>query len=266
MSEIVKIRADVLLVQKGLVASRAKAQAAIEKGLVKADGKTVLKPSESFAENADVILCEQPYKYVSRAGEKLEAALDKFGISVQDAVCLDIGASTGGFTDCLLQRGAKQVFAVDVGTDQLDASLLADDRVVSIEKTDIRTLAKERIIEPDFVCSDVSFISLSMIFPEIKRLAADGAKTICLIKPQFEAGRAALNKNGIVTGKNDHIRVIKNVLAQGFANGLAATALAVSPIKGGSGNTEYIALFEMGTEISVFDADIERTVKEGIGK
>lgn len=260
------VRADLLLVQKGLISSRAKAQAAIEKGLVKADGRVVSKPSESFSQDCEIILCEQPYKYVSRAGDKLEAALDGFKIAVQDKVCLDIGASTGGFTDCLLRRGAKKVFAVDVGTDQLDASIKADARVVSIEKTDIRALEKEKIEAPQFVCSDVSFISLALIFPEIKRLAADGALTVCLIKPQFEAGRAALNKNGIVTGKNDHIRVIKNVIAQAFENGLAMTALAVSPIKGGSGNTEYIALFETGREICVSQADIEKTVKEGIGK
>ncbi len=260
------VRADVLLVQRGLVQSRTKARDAIEMGIALADGLAIEKPAQILEEGCVLTLTRKPYKYVSRAGDKLEAALESFGINPQNAICLDIGASTGGFTDCLIQRGAKCVFAVDVGKAQLDSTLLSNPKVVSIEETDIRLLEKEKITPPTLVAADVSFISLSLIFPSIVRLMGEGADVICLIKPQFEAGRAALNKSGVVTSPKDHIRVINEVIAQAFSHSLSAIGLIPSPIKGGSGNTEYLIHLKHGVQSNVTKPQIEAAVKEAICK
>ncbi len=258
------VRADVLMVRRGLVPSRTKARDAIEMGIAFADGKAISKPSEILDENTKLELTRKPYKYVSRAGDKLEAAISKFNISASNKICLDIGASTGGFTDCLVQNGAAKVYAVDVGRDQFDKMLASNPRVVSLEDTDIRTLSG--IETPDIITVDVSFISLSLIFPEIKRLMGEHTEVICLIKPQFEAGRAALNKNGIVTSAKDHIRVVNDVIAYAFSHSLSAMGLAPSPIKGGSGNTEYVMYFKKNGICAVTKADIENTVREGLCK
>lgn len=231
-------RADLLLVERGLFESRAKAQAAIAAGLVRAGDTIVTKPSAEIALDA-VLRAEPAHPYVSRGGVKLSAALDQ-GISVSNRTCLDIGASTGGFTDVLLERGARRIFAVDVGHGQLHTRLREDPRVISLEGTDIRAL--DRLPEmPDLVVIDVSFISLKLVIPSALRLATPNVDIVALIKPQFELTRSSLKK-GIVRDPALHHVVCNDIAAFLAAQGCKVITILQSPIAGGDGNLEFFAI------------------------
>jgi 23S rRNA (cytidine1920-2'-O)/16S rRNA (cytidine1409-2'-O)-methyltransferase len=233
-----KQRADRLLVARGLFESRARAQAAIAAGLVTADGVVVRKASEEISAAA-VIAAAPEHAYVSRGGVKLAAALDAFALDVSGRVCLDIGASTGGFTDVLLGRGARCVYAVDVGTDQLHSRLRQRSEVVSIERTDIRKLDPAKLAEPpDFATIDVSFISLKLVLPAAEKLLAARATLVALIKPQFEAARSHIKK-GIVRDKAVHKFVCEDIGAFIASLGWRIGRLEPSPIPGGDGNREF---------------------------
>ncbi len=232
-------RADRLLVERGLFESRAKAQAAIEAGLVRANDVPVRKASEIIAADA-VLQATAAYPHVSRAGLKLAAALDHFGFDPRGRICLDVGASTGGFTQVLLERGAKRITAVDVGQGQLHASLRSRAEIVSLEETDIRTLSPARLGDPpDLIVIDVSFISLKLVLPAAIASAKTPAQLVALIKPQFEAGRAAL-KRGIVRDSAVQAAVCDDISAFVTSLGWRILGIEPSPITGGDGNAEFL--------------------------
>jgi 23S rRNA (cytidine1920-2'-O)/16S rRNA (cytidine1409-2'-O)-methyltransferase len=234
-----RVRADRLLVERGLFASRAKAQAAIEAGLVTADGAPVRRASDAIA--ADARLSAAPaHPWVSRGGVKLAAALDRFGFDPRGRVCLDVGASTGGFTEVLLARGARRIYAVDVGRDQIHPTLRTRPEVVTLEQTDIRNLDPRELPEPiSLLVVDVSFISLKLVLPAALALAASPAQLVALIKPQFEAGRAHLKK-GIVRDHRVQAQVCDDVARIVRTLGWTVVGLTESPILGGDGNREYL--------------------------
>ncbi len=239
------MRVDVYLAAAGYTQSRKKAQDLIDAGVVKIDGVIVKKSSLAINEAVehDVVI-EQPFLYVSRGGVKLEAALNAFGVNVNHKKALDVGASTGGFTDCLLKRGAKEVYAIDAGIDQLHESLRNDKRVHSIEHFNARELTPSITDgECDIAVADVSFISQTYIIAQIASCLRDGASFISLIKPQFEAGRAALGKNGVVTNSAYRFLAAKRVISFAVENGFDCVGLIRSPIEGGDGNVEYLAHF-----------------------
>ena len=232
-------RADQLLVERGLFESRTRAQAAILAGLVTADGVPLRKASDDVPVGA-VLRAESEHPWVSRGGLKLVAALDHFGFDPAGHVCLDVGASTGGFTDVLLARGARRVYAVDVGRDQLHPRLRANPAVVSLEETDIRSLDPARFPEPpDFATVDVSFISLKLVLPALDRLLRRPAQLVALVKPQFEAGRAHLKK-GIVRDPAVHAAVCEEIAAFAASSGWRVLGVIPSPIEGGEGNREFL--------------------------
>ena len=233
-------RADILLIGRGLFESRARAQAAIAAGLVICDGDVVAKASQLLPETG-IITAGKPHPYVSRGGVKLAAALDHFSLSPQDLHCLDCGASTGGFTDVLLRRGASSVLAVDTGKDQFHASLRDDSRITLLEGTDIRTL-DPRVLQrqPAFIVCDVSFISLRLVLPALTALGAAQATIVMLVKPQFEVGRAAIGKGGIVKDQAAISGALDRITAAMDALGWTRAGLTPSPIAGGDGNTEFL--------------------------
>ncbi len=231
------MRLDVYLTEKKLCKSRTAAQALIKSGGVSVNGKPCGKPSAEVGDSDRVEITGEQLRYVGRGGLKLEAALERFGIDLAGAECIDIGASTGGFTDCMLQHGAAKVYAVDVGTDQLADSLRADPRVVSMEQTDIRTA---ELPQADFIGTDVSFISLKLILPHIHRLLKNGGTAAVLIKPQFEAGKSALNKNGIVRDERVRIKIRDELVSFAEGCGFEVAGTTPSPITGGDGNVEYL--------------------------
>lgn len=241
------MRLDIYLTENGICKSRTAAQSLIKSGGVILGGKVCEKPSAEVGGERVEVVGEQ-LRYVGRGGLKLEKALEIFGVKLDGALCIDIGASTGGFTDCMLQNGAARVFAVDVGRGQLDEKLRGDPKVVSLEQTDIRAFDPEKygISGADFIGTDVSFISLKMILPHINRLLAAGGTACVLIKPQFEvgqslcAGRSALNKKGIVRDEKIRLKVVEEIKGCARENGLTVLGTAESPIKGGDGNTEYL--------------------------
>jgi len=235
------VRIDQLLVARGVFDSRARARAAIEAGLVKADGRTVAKPSEKVAEDA-VIEAEAAHRWVGRGALKLERALDLWPVAVEGRVVLDVGASTGGFTEVCLDRGAARVFAVDVGTGQLHPTVAADPRVVNLEKTDARDLTPQLITEaPSLIVCDASFISLLKVLPVALELAASGADLITLVKPQFEAeGPKAVGKKGVVKDPEAHAAAVARVHDWLEAGGWRVREVADSPITGGDGNVEFL--------------------------
>lgn len=239
------MRIDKLLFSRGLAKSREAAQRMIREGNVCVDGKTVTKSSFEADEECDITIIGETLKYVSRGGLKLERALDEFSIDVTGLDCVDIGASTGGFTDCLLSRGAAHVRAVDVGRSQLDASLKKDSRVTSFEGMNARYIKPEDIGGLcDMAVCDVSFISLTLILPAVSGLLSHDGRFVALIKPQFEAGRANIGKNGIVKDRNVHAEVITRVIDAAAECGLHCSSLTASPILGGDGNREYLAAFD----------------------
>ena len=238
-----KTRVDVLLVERGLVPTREKAQAYIMAGSVDVNGRRELKAGTKVDPDSEISLADDPVPYVSRGGLKLEGALDEWEISLVDTVCVDIGASTGGFTDLMLQRGASRVYAIDVGYGQLDYKLRNDPRVVNMERTNVRLLDVCGFPEPaDFVAIDVSFISLKLVLPVAVKLMKDSASCVCLVKPQFEAGREQVGKGGIVRDPAVHSGVLEKVSGYAADNGLRVVSSIESPILGTKGNKEYLML------------------------
>lgn len=236
-----KERLDILLVKRGLYPSRQRAQAAIMAGLVLVDGEKVEKAGTRVKTGASIRVLGQDHPYVSRGGLKLEKALRVFGISLAGKIVLDVGASTGGFTDCALQHGAARVYAVDVGYGQLDWRLRQDPRVVPMEGTNIRYLQPGTLPEPvHFACIDVSFISLAKVLPMVVELLCPGGEVVALVKPQFEAGREKVSKGGIVRNPAVHEEVLMEVITKAKELGLATRGLTFSPITGAKGNKEYL--------------------------
>ena len=255
-----KDRLDVLLVKRGLAESREKAKAVIMSGIVYVDGQKEDKAGQTFADTANIEVRGSTLKYVSRGGLKLEKAMECFDVSVKDKVCMDIGASSGGFTDCMLQNGAKKVYAVDVGHGQLAWKLRNDTRVVVMEKTNIRYVKPEDIGESiDFASIDVSFISLSKVLPAAYNLLGERGEIVALIKPQFEAGREKVGKKGVVREKSTHIEVIQNCFAYAKENGFFVRELEFSPVKGPEGNIEYLYHLVKSGDVDS-DIDIEAVV------
>ena len=247
-----KERADILITSLGLAPSREKAKAMIMAGEVFSGTKKITKPGEMLPEDAELTVKGNSCPYVSRGGLKLEKAMKVFDVSLNGKICADIGASTGGFTDCMLKNGAVKVYAVDVGYGQLDWSLRNDDRVVVMERTNARFLTKESFDDQvEFASVDVSFISLKLIFPALK--AAGIAETVTLIKPQFEAGKENVGKNGVVRDPKVRKQVIHDVIQYAYENGYCIKALDFSPIKGPSGNIEFIAYFTLSSEENTID-------------
>lgn len=243
------MRLDLFLVEKKYVSSRSKAKEAIEAGMVRVEGKPALKPSLEVEEDMSVEVCGIVHPYVSRGGVKLAAAIRSFRLDFKDKVIVDIGASTGGFTDCSLQFGAKKVYAIDVGTNQLAQSLLEDERVISLEQTNILDIPY--FPEPvDYFVMDVSFVSIEHLMPAVSRFITEDNALICLIKPQFEVGRTYL-KNGIVKDRTTHIRVLKQIEKNLLQYDLKIAKLIPSPILGGSGNKEFLALIQKGTSSNI---------------
>lgn len=247
-----KERLDVLLVKRNLAASREKAKAIIMSGIVYVEGQKEDKAGSVFEDTVSIEVRGNTLPYVSRGGLKLEKAFQVFPIQVQDFVCIDIGASTGGFTDCMLQNGAKKIYAVDVGHGQLDWKLRNDERVICMEKTNFRYVTKEQIPEElDFAATDVSFISLTKILPSAKALLKKDAYMICLIKPQFEAGREKVGKKGVVTDPKVHKEVIVNIESFAASIGFEIMGLDYSPIKGPEGNIEYLLWLKNSSDTPV---------------
>ena len=246
-----KVRLDQLVFDRGLTESRERAKTSIMSGLVFVNGQRMDKPGMSFDENSIVELKGEVVPYVSRGGLKLEKALKIFDFNPEGLVCIDCGASTGGFTDVLLKNGAKKVFAVDVGYGQLAWSLRCDERVVNMERTNIRYVTPEMLGEKaDLAVMDLSFISIKLVLPVVRELIKDGAYIICLIKPQFEAGREKVGKKGVVREKSTHIEVVQAFLDFAPTAGLTPLGLGYSPIRGPEGNIEYLAILRNGS----FDA------------
>ena len=244
-----KERLDILLVERGICESREKAKTNIMAGLIFVDGQRVDKAGEKVKVDAEIIFKGEKLKYVSRGGLKLEKAMNTFGIDLTNKVCMDIGASTGGFTDCMLQNNASKVFAVDVGYGQFAWKLRTDERVVCMEKTNIRYVTPEDIgVALDFASIDVSFISLRTIMPAVKALLGDKGEVVALIKPQFEAGRDKVGKKGVVRDKEVHLEVINTIINFLIENELKVLGLSYSPIKGPEGNREYLVYFTKDKE------------------
>ena len=266
-----KERLDVLLVSRGLAESREKAKAIIMSGNVYVDGQKEDKAGSMFAETAKLEVRGKTLPYVSRGGLKLEKAMKNFGVTLNDKVCMDVGASTGGFTDCMLQNGAVKVYSIDVGYGQLDWKLRNDPRVVCMEKTNIRYVTPEDIGEPvDFSSIDVSFISLTKVLGPVKEILSPGGEVVALIKPQFEAGREKVGKKGVVREKSTHLEVIQMVMAYAAEIGFEIRNLEFSPIKGPEGNIEYLLHLKKhpeGTEVPMsLDVSVEDVVKEAHGQ
>ena len=244
-----KTRLDVLLTERGLLDSRQKAQATIMSGIVFVNGQRVDKVGTAVSNDALIEIRGTTLPYVSRGGLKLEKAMQTFPLTLAGKICADIGASTGGFTDCMLQNGAKKVYAVDVGYGQLDWKLRNDVRVVCMERTNARYLTHEEIPEElDFASVDVSFISLKLIFPALYGLLREGGEIACLIKPQFEAGREKVGKKGVVRDPAVHLEVLEHFLIHAKENHFTVLGITYSPIRGPEGNIEYLGFLRKSEE------------------
>lgn len=255
-------RLDAEIIRRGLAHSRSRAQELIKGGQIKLGGTVCTKPSKEADENSDIVMEGEGLAYVGRGGLKLERAIEMCGINLSGFICMDIGASTGGFTDCMLQNGAAKVYAVDVGHGQLAEKLLSDSRVVNLEGTDIRTLDSCAVSEQvDFISADVSFISLTLILPHIARFLKKGGMAAVLIKPQFEAGRENIGKNGLVKSQKIHVNVLMKITEEFHRNGLSLRGLCPSPVRGGSGNIEYLASAVNSDEPPVI-IDIQAVVRD----
>lgn len=256
-----KERLDVLLVNRNLAETREKAKAIIMSGSVFVDGQREDKAGSSFADTVHIEVKGNPLKYVSRGGLKLEKAIECYELSLDGRICMDIGSSTGGFTDCMLQNGASLVYAVDVGTNQLAWKLRQDQRVVSMEKTNIRYLTPDQINHKiDFASIDVSFISLTKVLPAAKELLKDNGEIVSLIKPQFEAGRDKVGKKGVVRDIKVHEEVIELLVSFAASIGFDCLALDYSPIKGPEGNIEYLLYMRKNIRIDEKDEVIAGTM------
>lgn len=249
-----KERLDVLLVKRGLAPSREKAKAIIMSGVVFVDNVREDKAGTSFDEKVIIEVRGKTLKYVSRGGLKLEKAMDAFGVKIEGKICMDVGASTGGFTDCMLQNGAVKVYSVDVGHGQLAWKLVQDERVVCMDRTNIRYVVPEDIDDIiDFASIDVSFISLTKVLLPVKQLLKDNGQIVCLIKPQFEAGRENVGKKGVVRDKKIHTQVIENVIEYAKSIGFGILNLDFSPVKGPEGNIEYLLYLQKVSESEEFE-------------
>jgi len=259
-----KLRLDTAVFEAGYAESREKAKAMIMAGIVYVNNQKsdkagyILKPDDLLEVRGAAL------KYVSRGGLKLEKAIDVFSVSLKDFICADIGASTGGFTDCMLQNGAKKVYSIDVGYGQLAWKLRSDERVVNLERTNFRYVTSEQVPDLlDFASVDVSFISLSHILPVMNTLLKDDGKSVCLIKPQFEAGKENVGKKGVVRDKNVHIDVIKKIVDLAVLNGFSVLGLDFSPIKGPEGNIEYLCYLQKSENpVSLYPISIEEIVEK----
>lgn len=255
------MRIDVELANRGLFKSRQKAKEAIVGGQIKLNGRICIKPSTDVLDTDSLEICGNTLPYVGRGGLKLERILDTTGISLENKTCIDIGASTGGFTDCMLMRGAAFVYAVDVGSGQLAEKLVQDNRVMNMEKTDIRNVMKENLDrEIDFISADVSFISLKLVMPKMYELLSEQGSAVVLIKPQFEAGKKNIGKNGIVKDPRVHRAVLEDVLSSAESTGFGICALDFSPVTGGSGNIEYLCMLKKTS--CTAKMDIVKTVSD----
>jgi 23S rRNA (cytidine1920-2'-O)/16S rRNA (cytidine1409-2'-O)-methyltransferase len=251
-----KKRIDVLLVEQGFFDSRERAKKSLMAGLVFVDNQRCDKAGTEVKIDSKIEVKGNPIPYVSRGGLKLEKALKNFDLTLKGKVCMDIGSSTGGFTDCMLQNGATKVFSIDVGYGQLAWKLRQDERVVCMERTNIRYVTLEDIGEPaDFVSIDVSFISLKLVLPKAKELLREGGEVIALIKPQFEAGREKVGKKGVVREKSTHSEVIDMVSRFALENGFEILELDFSPIKGPEGNIEYLIHLKSTDAKNMFDVE-----------
>lgn len=260
---IEKQRLDAELVSRGIIQSREQAKAAIMAGQVYLNGQKADKAGESVTASDKIEFRGESLKYVSRGGLKLEKAMELYGFKLDNKICMDVGASTGGFTDCMLQKGASKVYAIDVGYGQLAWSLRQDERVINLERTNVRYITNEQITDiVDFVSIDVSFISLGLVIPVLTKFLSDDAMMVCLVKPQFEAGKDKVGKHGVVRDPKTHIEVLKR--ATGFAKdaGFGVVGLEFSPIKGPQGNIEYLmVLTKKEPELSVSFDEIEKLVE-----
>ncbi len=259
MSE--KNRLDLALTQNGLVESREKGRALIMAGQVYVNGQKAIKAG-LFIQDSDIIeVRENLNPYVSRGGLKLRKAVYEFGLELADKICIDVGASTGGFTDCMLQNGAQKVYAVDVGYGQLAWKLRSDARVVVLERTNFRYATEEQIPEKtDFASVDVSFISLRIILPVLRSFLKDGGEAVCLIKPQFEAGRENVGKKGVVRDEAVHVRVVKEITEFSMQNGFQVKGLTFSPVKGPEGNIEYLMYLQKSEKAEDLVTDFEMNI------
>jgi 23S rRNA (cytidine1920-2'-O)/16S rRNA (cytidine1409-2'-O)-methyltransferase len=261
-----KERLDVLLVSKGLFESREKARSSIMAGVVFVGGNKEDKPGVKVDVDSDIMIKENIHPYVSRGGLKLEKAINSFDIDLKGKTAMDIGASTGGFTDCMLKNGAAKVFAIDVGYGQLAWELRNDERVVCMERTNIRYVETEQLgTLVDFASVDVSFISLKKVIPVASRLLTDEGEILCLIKPQFEAGRDKVGKHGVVRDPNVHENVIKDIVNFSVGNGFKVKGLDYSPIKGPEGNIEYLVYLsktEGTVDLEWLGSEAQKVVEE----
>ena len=262
---LLKKRLDVILTERGMFSSREKAKASIMAGLIYVDGQLTDKAGTSVSEDAEITVKDDLCPYVSRGGLKLEKAAEVFDFAIEGVTAMDIGASTGGFTDCMLKNGAAKVYAVDVGYGQLDWKLRNDERVINIEKTNIRffdTSGLEGVF--GLISIDVSFISLKLVLPVAATLISEDGAIICLVKPQFEAGREQVGKKGIVRDPAVQRQTIENVISYGKDNGLVPMGLTFSPVTGAKGNIEFLLYLKKGSEDEnrVTDDIIDQTVKE----
>ncbi|ERT56770.1 23S rRNA (cytidine1920-2'-O)/16S rRNA (cytidine1409-2'-O)-methyltransferase [Peptoniphilus koenoeneniae] len=256
-----KIRADLLLYNQGLVDSREKAKRLIMEGKVLCGTKRIDKPGEQIEDFETLTINSDQIQYVSRGGLKLEKAIKKFNLNLSDFICADIGSSTGGFTHCMLINGAKKVYSIDVGYNQLDYKLRIDDRVIVLERTNIRYLDNNLISdEIDFISIDVSFISLQLVLPKAYEILKDGSYLVALIKPQFEAGKEKVGKNGIIRDPKVHAEVLNNTLSFAEKIGFSIQDLTYSPIKGTKGNIEFLVLLKKSSEPSI-DINIDSILK-----
>lgn len=256
-----KKRLDLLMVERALAPSREKAKAYIMAGNVYVDGQKEDKAGTMFQETVKIEVRGNTLPYVSRGGLKLEKAMQCFPLTPKGKVCMDIGASTGGFTDCMLQNGAVKVYAVDVGYGQLAWSLRTDERVVNMERTNIRSVTLDQLAEPiEFFSVDVSFISLHHIFPVAQAITTPDAMGVCLVKPQFEAGREKVGKNGVVRDPATHREVLHNAMGYAAANGFKVCGLDFSPVKGPEGNIEYLMFVQKSDEPGALDDAVAEQV------
>lgn len=258
-----KERLDVLLVKRGLAESREKAKAVIMTGNVFVDNQREDKAGSTFPEDVPIEVKGAPMKYVSRGGFKLEKAMELWQIPLEDKICMDVGSSTGGFTDCMLQNGAGKVYAIDVGTNQLAWKLRQDERVVSMEKTNIRYVTHENV--PDeiaFSSIDVAFISLTKVLIPVRNLLEQGGRVVCLVKPQFEAGREKVGKKGVVREKSVHLEVVCRIMTYALAIGFKIHGLSFSPIKGPEGNIEYLLYIEKVSNGEALAENEEELIEE----
>lgn len=261
------LRLDVAVLQSGLTTSRQRAKNLIQNGQIAVNGTVCTKPSCVVQETDQITRIGSDLPFVGRGGLKLAHALEQAKVDLRGVVCMDIGASTGGFTDCMLQHGAAKVYAVDVGHDQLAASLRHDPRVVCWEGTDIRQVIPEQLLEqPEFVSIDVSFISLQHVLPSAVTLLKPMGQAVVLIKPQFEAGRENIGKNGLVLSEKVHRQVLMRILELFSAQGMSVQMLCPSPIQGGSGNIEYLAVLQKTSVPDKMIPDVQQIVEQAFSQ